>query len=417
MIEKKVKYVFNAKTRNLYIDEPLAKVTIKMNFLKISRSFHGKMLCVHQNTHVRSGLMSKISHVWDHIQTTLFPFLEEELDPLTEKQKKLAAILELIRIEDFVPARWWFMGRPPKDRAALAKAFVAKMVFNCSTTTELIDRLKSTPNLRRLCGWERVSAIPSESTFSRAFAEFSKNNFADRAHKALIKKYEGDRLVGHISRDATDIKAREKAAAKAQKNPKPKRKRGRPKKGEDRPAPDPKRLSLQPEMSLEQMLDDLPKPCDWGKKKKNGKPYHWKGYGFHVDWADGEIPVAAILTSASTHDSQAAIPLAVMSSERVENLYDLMDAAYDAEQIKAHSMSLGHVPIIDHNPRGGVKREMAPATKRRYNERSTAERGFSLFKEEFGGRNVRVKGHTKVMTHLMFGMLALAASRLLNLLM
>ena len=361
--------------------------------------------------------MSKISHVWNHIQTTLFPFLEEELDPLTEKQKKLVAILELIEIENFVPARWWHLGRPTKDRVALAKAFVAKMVFNCSTTTELIDRLKSTPALRRLCGWERVSAIPSESTFSRAFNEFSTIGLPGRAHEALIKKYEGDRLVGHISRDATDIKAREKAAAKPKKKPKRKRKRGRPMKGEERPAPDPKRLSLQPQMTLEQMLDDLAKPCDWGKKKKNGKTYHWKGYGLHVDWADGEIPVSAILTSASVHDSQVAIPLAVMSAERVENLYDLMDAAYDAKEIKAHSISLGHVPIIDHNPRGGVKREMAPATKRRYDERCTAERGFSFFKEEFGGRNVRVKGHSKVMTHLMFGMLALAASRLLNLLM
>ena len=35
-----------------------------------------------------------------------------------------------------------------------------------------------------------------------------------------------------------------------------------------------------------------------------------------------------------------------MTAERVTNLYDLMDAAYDAAEI-----SLGHVPIIDVNPR------------------------------------------------------------------
>ena len=29
-----------------------------------------------------------------------------------------------------------------------------------------------------------------------------------------------------------------------------------------------------------------------------------------------------------------------------------MDAAYDAEQIREHSRSLGHVPLIDVNPRG-----------------------------------------------------------------
>jgi len=36
------------------------------------------------------------------------------------------------------------------------------------------------------------------------------------------------------------------------------------------------------------------------------------------------------LTAASLHDSQVAIPLMKMTSERVDYLYDLMDAAYDA---------------------------------------------------------------------------------------
>jgi len=31
------------------------------------------------------------------------------------------------------------------------------------------------------------------------------------------------------------------------------------------------------------------------------------------------------------------------------NLYDLMDSAYDASEIKNHSLELGHVPIIDVN--------------------------------------------------------------------
>ncbi len=361
--------------------------------------------------------MNKISQVWGHIQSSLFPFLEEELDPLTEKQKKLVAILEMIRIEDFLPPRWWHRGRPSKDRVALAKAFVAKTVYNCSATRELMDLLASTPNLRRLCGFESVRAIPSEATFSRAFAEFADNSLAARAHEALIRTYHGERLVGHISRDATDIEAREKPARKAKKRPQPNRKRGRPRKGEERPAPEPTRLERQESMDLGEMLADLPAACDWGAKQKNGRVFHWKGYKLHVDWADGEVPVSAVLTSASVHDSQVAIPLAEISAERVTSLYDLMDSAYDAGLIKAHSKSLGHVPIVDPNPRGGRKIEMAPADKRRYDERSTAERGFSMLKESFGGRNVRVRGHGKVEAHLMFGLLALAAERLLNFLM
>jgi hypothetical protein len=396
--------------------EPLAKVAFEVNLMKISRSFYGKMFLSPKNLTTRSGLMKKISQVWGHIQATLFPFLEEELGPLTEKEKKLSALLELIQIENFLPARWWSWGRPSKDRSALAKAFVAKMVYNLSTTSELIERLHSAPIFRRLCGWERSSQIPSEATFSRSFKEFADSELPFRAHHALIREYEGDRLVGHLSRDATDIEGREKPAPQAP--PKTSaRKRGRPRRGESRPARPPRRLERQPRQSLDEMLADLPRSCDWGTKKKNGKTYHWKGYKLHVDWADGEIPISPILTSASVNDSQVAIPLAVMSASRVESLYDLMDAAYDAEAIRVHSLSLGHVPIIDRNPRGGEKVEMEPARKRRYDERSTAERGYSLFKEDFGGRHVRVRGPVKVMAHLLFGLLALTADRLMNLLL
>jgi len=362
--------------------------------------------------------MLKLSQVWSHIQTELFPFLDHELGPLTETQQKLVAILELIRIEDFMPHRWWHLGRPPADRVALAKAFVAKMVYDLATTSALRDRLQTTPNLRRICGWERSVSVPSESTFSRAFDEFALTELPVRVHAALIERHERDRLVGHLSRDATDIAAREKPAAKpVAVAPKPKSKRGRPKKGESRPAKEPTRLMRQPSMTLGEMLADLPRSCDWGTKKKNGKTCHWKGYKLHVDWADGEIPVSAILTSASVNDSQAAIPLAAMSASRVDSFYDLMDAAYDAEAIWSYSRSLGHVPLIDRNPRRGDLVEMAAAEKRRYNERSTAERGFSLLKDGFGGRQVRVRGYAKVWTHLMFGLLALTADRLLHLLL
>ena len=37
---------------------------------------------------------------------------------------------------------------------------------------------------------------------------------------------------------------------------------------------------------------------------------------------DGGIPISCILTSASLHDSQAAIPLATMTAERVTNLVE-----------------------------------------------------------------------------------------------
>ena len=80
-------------------------------------------------------------------------------------------------------------------------------------------------------------------------------------------------------------------------------------------------------MTLEEMLDDLPKACDKGAKKDSkGNVLYWIGYKLHLDTVDGDIPVSAILTSASVHDSQAAIPLATITKEHILfNCYDLMD--------------------------------------------------------------------------------------------
>jgi len=127
------------------------------------------------------------------------------------------------------------------------------------------------------------------------------------------------------------------------------------------------------------------------------------------------------------HDSQAAIPLAEISAGRVTNCYDLMDAAYDAPLIKQHSQTLGHVPIIDENPRSTARKtEIQQEHKAcrnagykvaetvRYNERSTVERVNARLKDEFGGRMVRVKGAAKVMTHLMFGIIALTITQLMK---
>ena len=318
-----------------------------------------------------------------------------------------------------------------QDRAALARAFIAKAVFQIDTTRALRERLTNDPALRRLCGWESIRAIPSEATFSRAFAGFAEGALPSRLHEALIKNTMQDQLVGHLSRDATAIEGREKPTPKPKQPAKPKRKRGRPRKGEERPPKEPTRLQRQQAMTLPEMLDDLPQACDVGTKR-NAKGYKesWIGYKLHIDAGDGGIPLSCILTSASVNDSQVAIPLATMSAARVTNLYDLMDAAYDAAEIRAHSESLGHVPIIDVNPRNNsaaFKQELKQEAKARralgqvyakevrYRERSTVERVNGRLKDEFGARQVRVRGHSKVLCHLMFGVLALTVDQLLRL--
>lgn len=364
-----------------------------------------------------SLLAVKLSQFWESIQGGLFPWLEEDLGQLSVKQKQLVSILELLSIESFVKTGGSYIGRPQEDRRAMARAFVAKAVYNMGTTRQLLERLASDATLRRLCGWERRSELPSEATFSRAFAEFSDSQLPERVHAALIKKYQSPRLVGHISRDSTEIDGRERAAEKVKK-PKqlPKQKRVRAKRGEA-PSKPLKRLERQQSMTLKEMLDELPRVCDCGSKRNSkGHPEYWVGYKLHLDVGDGQVPISCVLTSASLHDSQVALPLATMTAERVRNLYDLMDAAYDSQIIRAHSRSLDHVPLIDYQrKKGGEKKQFAPHEAQRYKERTTVERVYGRLKDEFGGRMVRVRGPAKVMTSLMFGIIALTADQILRL--
>jgi len=372
--------------------------------------------------------MRKLSQIWFEVQEVLFPFIEKEVEePLTEKLKQLITTLELIRIEDRVRVPEYWQGQSPKNRRQIARAFMAKAIYNMDTTRELIDRLKISPALRRICGWQKACDVPHESSFSRAFKEFSESGLAQVVHESVIKEHMGDKIIGHISRDSTSIDAREKPVKKI-KAVKPKKKRGRPRKGEVR-IKEPTRLQRQQSMGSKEMLEELPKACDVGSKiNSKGYKKSWTGYKLHIDAADGHIPISCVLTSASVHDSQVALPLAEFTSQQVTSLYDLMDSAYDSPIIKQHSRSLGHVPIIDINPRGNKKRKQErkeeaqryiainfknPADVR-YNERSNVERVNGRLKDEFGGKMLRVRGHAKVMTHLMFGIIALTADQLIR---
>lgn len=373
-------------------------------------------------------LREELSQSWLRIQGSLFPWLQEELGPLTEKQQQLVSILEQIRIEEHLNDYYGGVGRPPKSRSAIARAFIAKMVYNMPTTRMLLERLESDKPLRRLCGWDYRYQIPHESTFSHAYGEFSESRLPDRVHAAMIQKSYEKEIIGHISRDSTAIQAREKPAKKKPEAKPVAKKRGRPKKGEERPKTMTRVERQAAGMALTAMLEELPKSCDVGSKK-NSKGYKssWTGYKLHIDAADGGIPISCLLSSASMHDSQAAIPLTEITHHRVVNLYDLMDSAYDVPGIHSHSRSLGHVPIIDTHPRSTAGKQaltaenraraatnIKPAEALRYNERSTVERVNGRLKDEFGGRHLRVRGHARVMCHLMFGILALTADQLMR---
>jgi hypothetical protein len=372
-----------------------------------------------------------LSSIWHHFQVHLFPWLQEELPELSKKQQKLVEVLEITQLEAHLPYLGQVVGRPQQNRVCIARAFVAKAVYNMGTTEILIDRLKSDISLRRICGWEKRNEVPSNSTFSRAFAEFSQTKLIERVHQTIIDKHLSDHLVFNISRDSTAIIAREKPESFHKKEfvgPVQPVKRGRPKNGERRVKPKTRIERQSNGMNLDQMEADLPKACNVGTKRNSkGHTSSWIGYKLHIDASDDGIPVSCILSSASLHDSQVAIPLALKTSQRVSNCYDLMDAAYDSPLIKQHSEALGHVPLIDENPRtkerkAQIKEEQTgkyharykTTEDVRYNERSTVERVNGRIKDEFGARMVRVRGHAKVMTHLMFGIIVLTVDQLMR---
>jgi hypothetical protein len=359
------------------------------------------------------------------LQGELIGLVEQDYTGLTPKLEQIIRAFEFTQIELAVYRdRGYGQGRgagqPEADRCALACAFLAKAVLDLKTTRALIDRLQADSKLRRLCGFDLRFALPSESTFSRAFEGFAASELLQRVHARMIKDTLGDQLIGHISRDSTAIDARESIAKqdKTEVSPaKPKGKPGRPKKGEVRPTPEPSPLERQREQTLEQMLFELDTACATGTKKNaQGYKISWKGYKLHLDTACCGVPISAVLTGANVHDSRVALPLSRISAQRVDACYELMDAAYCSTVIREDIQAAGRVPLIDHNPRQGEKREFAPHEAQRYKTRSGAERCNARLKDEFGARHVQVRGHAKVMCHLMLGVVALCADQFTRLL-
>jgi len=362
--------------------------------------------------------MNGIARWWQGLQGVLFRGVEAGLEErLTAKQRELVAVLEVVRIEEHVLEARRRCGRPRESRRAMARAFVAKAVYNDPTTVGFLERVRTERNVCRICGWDHPGEVPSEATFSRAFAEFAESGLGDRVHAALVAQHVKPLLVGHVARDSTEIEARERAAKKPKKAPR-RRKRGRPKKGEvvER-RQQPSRLPGQLTQTAPEALAELPRACDWGTKKDSGGHKHsWKGYKLHLDVCDPGLPLNAQTTSASLHDSQVAIPMARETAQRVTALYEVMDAAYAAPEIEQVVRELGHVPIIDlhsSKKKRGLKFDLP--TARRYDERTVVERAYSRLKDDFGARFVRVRGHPKVHLHLMFGVVALFADQLLKL--
>src|ERR1700676_3984059 len=152
-------------------------------------------------------LVMQFAHI---LQQELFPLLQSCVGPLSGQMQLLASVVSLAPLGRLLSARRGARGRPAKDRAALATAFMAKAILNLPTTRDLISRLRVDEALRKFCGWSSIQALPHESKFSRAFAEFAATELPQQLHEAVIATTQNQRLIGHIARDSTSIPARER---------------------------------------------------------------------------------------------------------------------------------------------------------------------------------------------------------------
>jgi hypothetical protein len=366
-------------------------------------------------------MFQNLSRHWMRYQAALFNDFEEISGPITDRHKEIILALDVIGLESFLfDGPSYLVGRPRCSRLAIGRAFVAKAALNLSTTKGLIERLRVDSMLRRICGFNSINEIPAESTFSVAFAEFSSSDLMAKIHESMIKNNFKD-VVGHISRDATEIHGREKITDHGPKMPRKKKiptgyGRGRPRKDEVRESKPKNNIQIQMTQQLPQILEGLSKRFNCGSKKgSKGHLSQWFGYKLHIDVCDDGIPISCILTAASVNDSQCSVPLEIMSNSRVKSLYTLADKGYDSGDLRRHIESFEKVALIQpRNYDSPNKIDFDPAMSERFKRRTSVERAFSRCKDRFGFRNVRVKGHSKVFTHVMTGILMLCAIRILE---
>ncbi len=186
--------------------------------------------------------------------------------------------------------------------------------------------------------------------------------------------------------------------------------------------------------TTEEMLSLVSHDCGVGMKK-NSKGYKevWIGGKLHIGVVDGDIPISAIYSGANTHDSSVALPLMKEISEKVTYLYDLQDAAYDADIIRDYSTRLNHKPLIDINPKNSQalkeKTELIKDEKKKfkylnirqssythhYNQRSMVERVNKYLKDDFGCNTIYYQEATKVASVLSFGILSICIHQSLKL--
>ena len=337
-------------------------------------------------------------------------------EQLNDAQKTFLQIIRVI--ESFIPpliltqTKSW-TGRPGYLLRSFLRSMYAKSFFSIEKTSKLIERLKADPNLRLLCGFEKV---PSKGKFSTAFSYLAGLNIQETTLTQIAAEAHEGHTVIHVCRDSTAVTAREAAPKKKEGNTE---KSAETTKKHDKSVPKPpKEPTVIEQQVLEEpdvSIDALNKNCAWGcKKNSQGNVLFWKGYKLHLDVTDTGFPLTAVVTGANVHDSQLAIPMEKLTAQKVHYCYSVMDSAYDSKAIEQFIRDCGHIAIIEPNCRKDKNRpSFDPAKKERYKIRTTVERSYSILKDWLIPRAIYVKGHSKVSFVLFSAVLCMAAIRYL----
>jgi hypothetical protein len=204
-----------------------------------------------------------LSSLWDSITQRLIPCIEDGLGPLSAREAEFVRAAEASGLARHMgPYKYCGNGQRPHGRLPPALAFLAKAAWNVLTTAALAGFLRSAAVPRRLCGWEGAPGVPSESTFSRAFRDFAEGGLPARGGAGAARcRGPGSAWTcraGGASRRASPT---------------------------CRPAA-PGARSAAP----------------------GGRMWAWCGYRLHPAVADGGVPVAPCLTSASAQNGGTGRP-------------------------------------------------------------------------------------------------------------
>jgi len=260
-------------------------------------------------------------------------------------------------------------GRKPHNRLAMTVALLYMQTEHIPYLADLAKRLHDDDDFAQRCGFATHEKRPQRWDLSRHFWRLAGWDFAAHLQWALVQAAMGLGLVSGagVAIDSTEITGHEAASSE----PKPtagmspsQRRRWEEKQAQQR-------LQEAHSLSFHEQVAKLPTAADWGRKRDSkGHMHDWFGYKLHlaVDTGPYEIPLLAVLTSASCHDLRAAYPLVRGLRERWPQLQPrhwVYDSAYDAKDLYGYHAAYGQQMIAELNwrtaqPPAGFDQRMHP---------------------------------------------------------